>query len=359
MSKQNSNILYRLVNVWFAFNALLLLASYLPHWSNIPLLTWINESFFFGLLLLSVSIFLKEKHNKDIYLNLSLFIFVQVISIVSIFMGDDFLFGNNYSGYYVVTWYKIISSFLFNFVIVYIVFKYLFANQKTWLRYAACFALVFALLVINFFPYIRNPRFIFTLGNSYFVDISRRVFLNYNLSLFFIVLYGYLLYKTDKIIGIYINSLLAILFIFLMTDMADWLSQIYQFRIFIINQYVLTINLILLSVILFKKLFFLSSEYGQFYENLISNNIKLGKVKIQRHRGEINAYLLRFIKFYFYHRRHYLFWLSLVTAILFAYFQSSKFLTLNMTAILVCITTIFAFINALYKKRAKRKFTLP
>ena len=173
------------------------------------------------------------------------------------------------------------------------------------------------------------------------------------------MLYGYLLYKTDKIIGIYINSLLSILFIYLVTGMVDWLSQVYQFRIFIINQYVETINLLLLAIILFKKLFFLSSEYGQFYENLISNNMKLGKVKIQRHRGEINAYLLRFIKFYFYHRRHYLFWLSLVTAILFAYFQSSKFLTLNMTAILVCVTTIFAFINALYKKRAKRKYTLP
>jgi len=359
-SEENkSNQMFTLLNICFAFIAVLFLSSHLPHWQNVSYHGWINEALYFLLFILSLSIFRKDLHNRDIFINLSLLFFVYSFSFLNIFIGDKYFFGNNYTEYYFFLYKKMILCFLFNFAVIYIVFKYLFLGQKTRLFYILTLTVLVPVFGTLFYPYIINPKIIFTLGRRYLQDLSRHIFLTHGLSLVFILLYGYLLYKKDRIIGEYINPLMAFLFIFLVTDMVDKFSIIYQFQIYSISQYVLTTNLIFLSFVLFKKLFFLSSDYGQFYEALINKEVKTGKIRVQRRHGEINALIIRFFKLYFYQRRNYLLLLSLLVFIGFGYFQLPKFFTINVTVFLLCFIILFWFIGILYKKRAKLKYTLP
>lgn len=359
MLKKNSNLIFRLLNIWFAFIVILYLSSYLPRWNNVSYHTWINEAFYFLLFLLAIFIYFREPYNKDIYLNISLFMFVHAFSFINIFVGEGFLIGDDYALYHFYIYRKIVLCFFFSLSIIYIVLKYLLMIKKTWLHYLITLSILMPVFLYRFYPYFEDSQFFFGLGASYLTDIHQRILFVYSLSLVSIFLYGYLLYKKDKILGTYINSLMAILFIFLVTDMVDMFSQIYDFHVFSLSQYVLTINLFFLFIILFRKLFFLCTEYGRFYESLINNKINLGKIKIKRHRSELNAQLFSLLKLYFYQRKNYLITLTIITAILFAYFQFPRYFTINVTAIFLCVTVLFWFVNALYNKRAKRKFTLP
>jgi len=357
--KNNPNQIFMLLNTWFAFVAILFISSHLPHWQNVSYHGWINEALYFLLFLLATFIFSREVHNRDIFINMSIFLFMHSFSFLNIFIGDKYLFGSNYTGYYFFLYKKMILCFLFNFAVIYIVFKYLFLGEKRWFLYTFTFAVLVPVSGIHLYPYIKNPSIIFSVGQKFSIDLYRRLLLTQSLSFFFILLYGYLLYKKDRIIGEYINPLMAFLFIFLVTDMVNKFSKVYQFQIYSISQYVLTINLVFLSIVLFKKLFFLSSEYGQFYEALINKGVKTGKIRVQRRHGELNALIIRFLKLYFYQRRNYLLVLSLLAFIGFGYFQLPKFFTINVTVFLLCFLILFWFISILYKKRAKRKYTLP
>lgn len=361
MSKNGTHILYRILNVWFAFIALLLCSSYLPNWNTMSYHGWLNEAAYFLLFIISVSIFLKEGNNRDIYFNFSVFFLLHSFSFLNIFIGDEALFGNAYISYYFFAYKKIILSFCFNFIIIYVVLKYLFSNKKPWVIYILTFVILLPIFLSRFFPYISNHRFIFTFRDplSLLIDLSQRMFLAHIISILFVGLYSYLLYKNDRILGTYINLIMASSFVFLVTELVTLLSQIYGLQIFSASQYVLSLNLIFLGLIFFKKLFFLCSEYGQFYEALINKKIIMGKVKIKRYRNEINAQMLRFLLFYIYHRRNYLLMLCLLTTISLAYFRFPTYFTINIIVLVICSLILFWFVNSLYKRRAKNKYTLP
>ena len=359
MSKNGTHLLYRILNIWFAFIALLLCSSYLPRWDNISYNGWLNEAIYFLLFIISVSIFIKEKNNRDIYFNFSIFFLLHSFSFLNIFIGKEFLFGNDYLGYYFFAYKQIILSFSFNFILIYVVLKYLFLNQKTWVIYLLTLCVLLSVFIAQFLPYITNLHFIFERGDSLLTDLGKRIFIVNIISILFIGLYSYLLYKNDKILGTYINLIIATCFIFLVTEMVSLVSQIYGIQALSASRYVLTLNLIFLGIIFFKKLFFLCSEYGQFYEALINKKIIMGKVKIKRYRNELHAQMLKFLLFYIFHRRNYLLLLCLLTTISLAYFRFPAFFTINIIVLVLCSLILFWFVNILYKRRAKHKYILP
>ena len=359
MLKENSNLLYRILNVWFAFIALLFFSSYLPHWQNVTYLTYINEAIYFLLFIISVSIFFRENNNRDIYFNFSVFFLLHSFSFLNIFIGDGYLLGNNSIGWYFYTYKSFILTFSFNFVVIYIVLKYLFLNQRSWMIYMLTFVILLSVFIGKFLPYLKDPVFINKIGNVILNDLNKRFLLAYGISFVSIVLYAYLLYKKDKILGTYISLIIASYSIFLVSDIIDALALIYGIQIFSIGQYVLTLNLIFLFIIFFKKLYFLCSEYGQFYESLINRKIIFSKLKVKRFRSELHAQILLFLRLYLYQRRNYLFMLCLLSTLTLYYFRFPTFFTINLTALVLCSTILFLFINALYKRRAKQEYILP
>ncbi len=353
------NLLFRLLNIWFVFNFILYLSSNLPQWGAPNIQNWINVSLYFLLFLFSFTIFLKEKNNKDIFFNLSLLLFVVSISFINFFMGSEYLFGNNKILYYFYEYKQIVFCFLINFVIIYIVMKYLFYKTKPVSIYMLSLGILLPISIYHFFPYLKNPDYIFILGNNYYLkDLSFRLFLVGGITFPFILIYGYILFKKDHSIGEYINELMAFFFIFYVIDSIDKLSVIYNFEVLLIRRQILTLNLLFLTFILFKKMCFLCSDYGQFYESLISQKIDLGKVKIQRRKTERNVLFLKILKIYFTQRRNYLLTLGLMFVIAFLYFRFPNYVTLNIIAFMGCILILFYFIYALYKKRSGRNYTI-
>lgn len=359
MTKINPNLLFRLMNIWLAFVAVLFISSYLPHWPHISSHVWINEAIYFLLFLLAIAVLIKDVYNRDIFINLSLFLLMHSLSFLNIFIGDRCLLGNIYTSWYVFSYKRLCFCFLFNFFIIYTVIKYLFSNQKTWILYTITIAILLPVLLINFYPYLRHSGLTFEPVQAYMSDFHSRMFQTQILSLLFICLYSYLLYKKDEIIGEYVNLFMGCIFVFLVMDMIDNLSVVYEFQIFSISQYVITINLIFLAIILFKKLCFLCSDYGQFYEDLIRREVSMGKIQVKRHRSEMNVLLLQILKLYFYQRRNYILVLILMTSIGLSYFKFPKFITINLVAFLCCFLILFWFINALYKRRARQEYIIP
>ncbi len=352
------NLLYQLLNIWLIFNFILYLSSHLPHWESMGIHNWINYSLYFLLFLFSSTIFLKDKNNRDIFFNFSLFLLIVSISFINIFMGSHYLFGEDKTLYSFYVYKNIIFCFLINFVIVYIVMKYLFYKTKPLYIYMLSLGILLPVLIYHFSPYLKNSNYIFTLGNSYLRDMSSRLFLVSVISFPFIFIYAYILFKKDRSIGEYINELMAFFFVFYVIESIGQLSYIYHFDSPLTGQQILTFNLLFLSFILFKKMCFLCSDYGQFYESLLRQQVSMGKVKIQRRKSARNAFFLKIVKFYFKQKSNYLLTLSLIFTVVFFYFRFPKYITLNIVGLIVCLAILFYFVNALYKKRAGKDYTL-
>lgn len=355
---QDNNFIYRLLNICFAFGILCLFSCYLPHWPDISFHLWINEFLFFSIFLVSFSILLKEKNNKDIFFNLSFLLFINSFSFLNIFIGDDLLFGNNNTAWYAFTLKKIILCYLWIFNVSYICIKYIFLHKTMLFRYTVTFSIIVPLMAYHFYPYFFVPDFLSNLGGDYLFDLNRRILLSYLLPFGLILVYSYELYKKDKVLGRYINSLMAVFFIIVTTSIVNLLSVIFQFNIYSIGQYIITINLFGLFGILMKKLLFLRTEYGQFYETVISRKGTIGKVRIQHHNASPNSILIHFLMHYVYHRRNYLFFLLFIAGVSIFYFHFPKHFTINMAAFIVCLGILAGFLSALYKRRAKSKFII-
>ena len=353
------NILFNLLNIWFGCITVLYLSSYLPHWDNTTYHGWINESFYLLLLLLCISIACKDKHNKDIFINLSVLFLGYSFSFVNIFLGEEYLIGSNYTAYNFLVYKRIGLCFLFNFAILYIPVKYCLYRKHSWKIYLVAMAIITPIFLTDFFPYFFKPDYIFTLGDGFENDLYIRLFLLHIPSLFSFIFYALLLYKNDNVMGTHINLLMTFFFIFFIASMIQMVSRAYALQVYSISQIILSVNMIFISIILFKHLFFLRTVFGQFYENLIRKRDASERVRVVRYRSGKNAFLLKILKVYLVQRRHYLLTLAFITGVGFSTFRMPIFFTLHLFGFSLCFIILFIFIDALYKKRNRTKFLLP
>ncbi len=126
MVKSAFNYIYRILNVWFLYIAFLIILTVFPHWGNIYFLSWINESIYFLIFLIAITIAIKDIHNRDIFINISIFFFLTSFSFINNFIGDNCLFGNSTVMYHFYVYKKLLINFVLNFMILYTVLKYLF-----------------------------------------------------------------------------------------------------------------------------------------------------------------------------------------------------------------------------------------
>jgi len=358
MKDKTFNLLYRVLNIWFAFIALLLVSNALPHWADMHFLGWINEIFYFLLFLLCVMIAVKDPSNKDVFINFSVLFFYSAFHFINIFMGKGYLFGDNRLAYYVLVYQRLYSDLLQNIVVVYIVSKYVYPKGKPVVLYALAFAITLPVFAYWFYPYLSDFDNFLKLGNMGMADLYSRKLSNGLLSLVFMFVFGYVLYKKDVALGEYLNAWMAFFFIFVFIGLVNDASRLFGFRLYNVSQYFLAIILVFLSAILIKKLIFLSTDYGQFYEKLLGGTYRLGNVQVQRRHFQPNAFVLKVLKIYIYQRLAYVITVFCLAVTVFLYFHFSKYVTLNVAAFFVCIIVLFNFINALYKKREKQRHVL-
>lgn len=355
MSNTHLTLLYRMLNIWLGGVVILIISSYLPHWENVEPMMWLVYATNLWFLICAIAIAKRDKTNKDVFINISILFAVDGLGYFNMFIGQDYLFGTNNLGYFVYQYHIITFHLLLNFCMVYILIKVLFNRLSYKLRY---FYTLLTLLIINcliFLPYFLKPTHAFDSVQTLFSDLYKRTFHLNILTLLSTLYYGKHVYKNNRILGEYINPLVAYFFIYLFADLIDNLSMIYNFQIYNIRLYFVSLNFIFLSYILFKKLVYTYSDFGQFYESLIAGGHGMGNVKIIPRNQASHSLTFQVLKIYIYQRRHFIMTLVMLVALAIMLFELPVFFTLNLIALFAGLGIIYSFYASLYKKREKQK----
>jgi len=358
MNKNHYKIIYRLLNFWFCYIVLIILSSYLPHWENVKFFTYFNYIFIFWILLFTITIALKDPHNKPIFINLSILYFFNSLSYFIIFIGDDYLYGNMQLAYLLYQYSFIISSFIFNFCILFILIKLIFSKIKTWKQYLLTAGILMIISCLIHLPHITSQINSIELHNKLVSNLFKNTFQLNILSLLGIIFYGIYVYLENIHLGEYINLLMASLFISTITNIIYNLSMIYHFNIYDLWLYILNSNAIFISVLLYKKMVYTYSDFGQFYESLLARQYKTGRVKIIPRNQSYNNLALKVLRIYIYQRRYYLLSLLILLGIGIFFFELPAFFTFNLVALILGFSIIVIFYDALYTKRGQQKLYL-
>jgi len=305
-----------------------------------------NISIYFLLFVQSLFLFKKVRHNRFIYLNIAIFTLFHSLSFASIFIGESFLIKNNYLSYYFFEYEHILLSALPAVCIIYIAMKYLFEGYENWKIYAMTFAIVLPVFFWHFHPYLLDKRYILTTSDTF---LDRSVLFFDFLPLFFLILYGVLLYKFDRSLGEHVNTIMVCFFILTIMDVNNLIGYIYDITIFQYTQFVLMVTLSFFLITMIRLLNYAYSEFGHFYDSLVVSGNDFG-VPIKRKETKTLS-VLDFGKAYFHQRRHALGFTTFVFVFAINYFNVSPFIKLNLAVIAFCILTLFFYMTALYHKR--------
>lgn len=340
------SIHFRVINYWFSFVLFLIVISNLPH-QPVPFVSWFNCSIYFFIFLQSIYLFRQARQNRFIFLNIGLFALFHSLSFVDMFFGDAFLLGDDYLRFFLYEYKNVALSFFPALCVIYITIKYLFENWPGYKIYLTSLAVIIPILIWHFYPFLRDKEFILEGHNE--LLLNRGIMLFDFLPLFFLVLYGILLYRYDWSLGEHINTLMVCFFIITVMDITNqygWLTGITAFQY---TQYVLWVNLSFFLTTMVRLLNHVYSEFGQFYDSMVVVGNKYG-IPIKRKRN-VSSVLLDFAKAYFHQRRNSIGFTMLVSALSINYFSHNLFVKINMAVLSIVLLLLFFYFTALYEKR--------
>lgn len=343
-----STVLYRIVNLWFAFVLFLILISNLPH-QSVPIFSWFNYSLYFLLFLLCVFIYIKEPVNKAIFFNVGLLCLLYSISFINLLIGNNYVFDNEYLAYYVFQYRTMLLSFLMAFSVIFICVRYMSKELSTLSSYLVTLAVVLPFFLWHFFPYLADRNYLLQVDTAVFY---KSMFYFTFLPLFGIFFYGYLLYKNENSLGEYINALMVCFFLLTMIDLTDMFGYIYEIKLFSLSQYVSLLILSFFILTFFRKLNYVYSDFGQFYENALITGTYMGvPIKKKKNRGVSS--LIAFVKSYFKYRRNSFIFLSLIFILCLNHLNLPAYLKLNVAVLAFSSLLLFFYIIVLYQKRIR------
>ena len=347
MFTKNLYINFKIINYWLSFVLFLIILSNFPH-ERVPILSWINCSIYFLLFLQCLFLFKKDANNKFIFFNIGLFSLFHSLSIINTFIGDQFLFGSDFLAYYFFEYRIIILSFLFVLCVVYLCINYLFNELEPLYLYLITLTIILPLFFWHYYPFLEDKEYILKIEDA--VLYKHDMYFNF-LPLFFIFLYGLILYRYDRSLGEHINTIMVCFFIITIMDITNLLGDIYKITIFSLSQYVLLVNLSFFLITMFRLLSYAYSEFGQFYNTIVTAGNDFG-VPIKRKKSA-SISILDFARAYFHHRRNAIVFLALIFIFCINYFNVSLFIKLNLAVLTTGVLIIFYYLTALYAKRMK------
>lgn len=360
MLSRHIKLIHRLLNLWFTSVILIILSSYLPHWENVEFTTWIVYMFKFWFLICITFIIKKEIHNRDIFINFAFLFSFDVLAFINLFMGDNYLFGSNKLAYLVFQYNTIFYHWILSFCLLYIFIKIVFPQLNQCKRYILTLSILFFILSVTFSTYFLDPShaIISKSTNEFLSDLFKRTFQLNIFSLLTTIFYGIYIYKKNRVVGEYINVLIAFFFIYLFSDLIHNLSIIYNFRLYQIRLILLVLNYCFLSYILLKKLTYTYSDFGQFYEGLLAGQKNTSNIRIIPRNQSANSLTLRVLKIYILQRRGYLLTLLVLLGIGIFFFELPTYFTLNLVGLIFGLSIILVFYDLMYRKREQQKIYL-
>jgi len=342
-----SNVHFRTVNLWFAFVLSLIAMSNIQH-QSMPVMSWLNCSLFFVIFLQCVFIFRKETSNRGIFFNIAALALLGSLSFVNSFIGTGHLIGNDFHAYYVFQYRKMIVTFLLGLAVTYILVRYVFVSLNTLKSYLVTLAIVLPVFLLNFWPFLMDKDYLVNLPDN--GPFYKAILYFTSFSFLSVWLYGVFLYKNERSLGEHVNVLMVCFFFMTLFDIIDCFGLIYGIKLFSLSQYLLLIIHTFFILTLVRRLNFVCSTFGHFYDSIVTSGNNLG-VPIRRKKSTYATAFVKWIRAYFHSRRNLI---SLVTlSFLFCvnYFDVSLFLKLNLAALWFGVIILFAFVSALYQKR--------
>lgn len=356
MSRIQLNKLAQIINIWMGFVLLLTASALFPDWETVSLNSWINDALYFLAFLFALSIAIRDPNHKDVFFNLAAFLFFQAMTIIPIFIIDNFFSCSNNSIVRYFISFSILSQFCMHFFIVFIVIKYLrifslkrFVYLSSFLILIPLYWFVFKDIFADASPLLANTGSIYHLFYNNFLITNGFAFL-------FILFYGIHLYKNDHTIGRYIHTLMAFFFLFIISKLLTYLSFIYGFYIIQLDQTLLTVNLFFLIFILLKRTCFLCTDYGQFYERMLHDKELIRHMKIEHEGWAYKKFILDIINYYLLSRKHYVCLFLLLILLTSDLFGLPKYFILSFISIFIGGVVLYLYINLLYKRRSRNPY---
>jgi hypothetical protein len=162
-----------------------------------------------------------------------------------------------------------------------------------------------------------------------------------------------LLYKKERPIGEYINSLVSVLFFFIVYDIIDGFSEYFNVELPKISQFILSIILISINILLIRKLRQCHSEFGKFYERFIFDDLKLD-LKIIKKESSITKFIRRFRKYFSnFPNRFFFILLMMISSILFIYFFPEGYEKRILMTLAISASLYIVYLNFLYNRKLK------
>ncbi len=261
--------LNRILHIWLAYVAVscFLLCNPNWHWPTLNLYAIINYSLYFLSFLLSITIFRLSRHNRFTFLNFAIVSLLFSVGIIHVLIGDDYLIGNNYWLYWLFPYRKLLLSVFIDITIAYIAFDYLFHDKPVWTKYGLTAAIVLPINFMLYYNFIMNKNYI--LLDGHFQELLLCNIEATILAFTFIGIYGLIYLKADNPIGEYVNSLIVLFFFYIVYDLYDGVFEYLGFSLPFVSKLVLTILLVIINIILFRKLKTTTSLFGKLYESLV------------------------------------------------------------------------------------------
>lgn len=343
-----------ILKIWLGYLFISKLVLIFPHW-KISSIALFNYDLFFLIVLFAVAVFLKERNNKYIFLNLAIFAFAYISGFFTIFLGNNYTLGNEYLQYYFWGYRKILISIITCMTIIYIPIDYLYNEKKTISKYSLTLLITLPISFLYYRNFFLSYKYLF-IGDNYYKLFFGQLGMNF-LAIFFIMLYGYLLFYRNKPISGHVNLIVVCYLLFLSVDSLDNFLVYSRFPLPIFSQLSLCVNLILFLLILSYCLYYLNTEFGQFYEDVRFSKRNLN-IKLMKKTTMIEKYIFGLQTYFSYLPNRIFFILFMVISIaFFFYFYPYGYAKLNFMILIGLMIILFMYLKSLINRRKRIYFS--
>ncbi|MFH1010243.1 MAG: hypothetical protein V1784_03295 [bacterium] len=236
-----------------------------------PVETLINFALYGFLLLLSILALQRERFFRGIFCQMS-FLFGGISLIVALRIFSALLPTGLQSDIYVYS--TMLLPLLFAWTVVYVLYAYIFSDWSRLHRMLLTLLTILPVWLIAFFPYYLDPRALALAPQAsnpshYYHPLYDRAIYVYLLSLSAITTFFMIKLRSDRTIGVYVDTLMFWFSLLIIFEILYNFSRVTSSSIFSISQYAATGTLIMMAGTLILRLRFLSQAAGMLYESQI------------------------------------------------------------------------------------------
>lgn len=340
-----------LFNIWMVFVVLSILALRFPHW-QLTILAIINNELFILLFILSFTLFVRSEYNRFIFLNLTIFSILYIFGFFIVFTGSEYTIGNDHFQYYLWMYRKIAISLMTSIMVTFIIFEYIYFKMKVLYKYALALLITVPVWLAFFHNFLFNKKFIFESYENY-LSIYLAICSVNAIIIFYILIYAYHCINKENPISKYINPLMLNLFVFVAIDTVDHYFFYRDIELSWEHQFFLMMSLISINGILGANIYYVYSEFGKFYENFLFSKIKLN-MKLKKKKSVTEKYI-NLVNSYFKDKLNRILFVILMAVSLafFILIYPFGYQKITFLLLVVLITGIGLYLNALFRRRAK------